>query len=260
MAVMLIFRNAKSRHFKDHYREISMKVFTFLSALLLSACASSPSTQNSAKDPIESFNRVVFKFNDGVDRALFKPVAKAYRVVAPDFVEEGISNFFDNIRELPSFINSGLQGKEQKTLVHLARFLMNSSLGILGFFDVAEHMGLEKQDPEDFGQTLGVWGIKSGPYIVIPFLGPSTLRDGSALFTVDLYTYPIGYVDHDRTRHSLTATNIIDIRAGLLDSESLIGGDRYIFIREAYLQRRAFLIRDGQFEDNFGGNLEDEDF
>ncbi|MFT7224002.1 MAG: phospholipid-binding lipoprotein MlaA [Cellvibrionaceae bacterium] len=239
-----------------------MKIFAILNLLLLTACASVPSNEVSnvkQKDPLEGLNRVVFKFNDGIDSLLLKPAAKAYRAVTPNIVENGITNFFDNLREVPSLVNAGLQGKAEKSLTHTGRFLVNSTLGILGFIDLAQHMGLEKEDSEDFGQTLGTWGVQPGPYLVIPFLGPSTLRDGIAI-PVDTYTDLIDHVDHNRTQNSLKAGNLIEIRAGLLDSERLITGDRYIFIRDAYLQRRNFLIQDGQVSDSFGSSLEEEDF
>lgn len=229
--------------------------------LFIVGCASSSAKTASPtkNDPLEGFNRAVFRFNDGLDRILVKPVARAYRYIAPDFVETGVSNFFNNIREVPSLLNAGLQGKGKKSVAYTGRFLVNSTLGVLGLVDVAERMGMEKMDEEDFGQTLANWGVASGAYLVLPLLGPSTIRDGAA-FPVNQAVNPVGYVDHDRTRNAITASGIIDTRAGLLDSENLITGDRYLFVRDVWLQRRKFLIQDGKIEDSFGGSLKDEDF
>ena len=224
-------------------------------------CASAPSSQDIPADidPFEDFNRAIFKFNDGLDWLILKPVAKGYRYVAPEFFEDGISNFFDNLLEVPSLINSGLQGKGGKALIHTGRFLVNSTIGLLGFIDVAQNLGLKKLDEEDFGQTLGVWGLGSGPYLVLPFLGPSTVRDGLSI-PVDYYTQPVNYIDHDQTRNTLRLTNLVSTRAELLDAEKLISGDKYIFIRDSYLQRRQFLIKDGEVEDTFGDSLDGGDF
>lgn len=236
---------------------------TILFAILLPAlfaCASSPSTEGRVADPLEGFNRTMFGFNDGVDTYFLKPVAKGYRYITPNFVEIGVSNFFSNILEIRSLLNSGLQAKGKKTLTHTGRFLVNSTLGVFGLIDVAQHMGMKKLDGEDFGQTLGVWGVGSGPYVVWPFFGPSTLRDTVGL-PVDIYSDPNTYLGHVRTRNSFTAGKLIDTRVSLLDAEELLSGDRYVFIRDAYLQRREFLINDGQVEDSFGGDLdEDIDF
>jgi phospholipid-binding lipoprotein MlaA len=232
----------------------------FLSLLLsgLIACASTPSSSDGSRaiDPYEGFNRAMFGFNNGIDVWVLKPIAKGYRFVTPDFVETGVSNFFSNLLEIRNFLNAGLQGKGKKTAAHTGRFLVNSTLGIAGIFDVAKYMGLEKQDGEDFGQTLATWGAGSGPYLVLPLLGPSTLRDTVGI-PADAYADPVTYVDHVPTRNSLTAGEIIDTRAGLLETEKLLSGDRYIFIRDAYLQRRNYLINDGKVEDTFdAGDLE----
>lgn len=229
---------------------------------LFVACASTPpnnDNQTSAQiDPYEGFNRAMYRFNNGLDRVILKPAAKGYKFVMPGFAETGVSNFFSNLGEVRNLFHAGLQGKGKKTLNHTGRFLVNSTVGILGFFDVAKHMGLEKRGSEDLGQTLATWGVGSGPYLVLPFLGPSTLR-GTPGIVVDSYLDPVSYVDHDRTRYSLIGTEIIDLRASLLSTEELLEGDRYILIRDAYLQRRDFLINDGEVEDTFGTDL-DKDF
>ncbi len=222
----------------------------------LAACASSPDKS----DPYEGFNRVVYGFNSGLDRFLIKPIAQGYHYVTPSPVEAGVGNFFSNLGEIRNLANSGLQGKGNKTLLHTGRFLVNSTIGLLGFIDTAQYVGLEKTEGEDFGQTLGTWGVGSGPYLVLPFFGPSNFRDGIAL-PIDAYANPVSYVDHVPTRNTLYGTNIVDTRAQLLATEELLSGDRYIFIRDAYLQRRQFLINDGEVTDEFSGGLEeDKDF
>ena len=186
-----------------------------------------------------------------MDKYFLKPVTKGYKYVTPDFVEDRVSSFFSNLLELGNIFNAILQGKGKDAAHYSGRFLFNTTFGIAGLFDVANEMGLEKTDSEDFGQTLGAWGVGSGPYIVLPFLGPSTLRDGLGL-PVDAYTDPVTHLDHVPTRNALTFTEIVDTRAKLLSSEELISGDRYVFIRDAYLQRREYLVKDGEVEDTFG--------
>lgn len=230
-----------------------------LSVLGLLACASTPPGNNdnrSSIDPYEGFNRAIFAFNNGLDTYFMKPIAQGYRYVTPNFVETGVSNFFSNLLEVRNVFNAGLQGKGHKVLHYTGRFLINSTFGILGLFDIAHPMGLEKTEGEDFGQTLATWGIGSGPYVVLPFLGPSTIRDSIGI-PVDAYVDPINYLDHVRTRNSLTAGELVDKRVSLLDAEELISGDSYIFIRDAYLQRRNYLVEDGQVDDSFGESLED---
>ncbi len=235
----------------------SMKKIALIigSVVGLAACASSP-TANKA-DPYEGFNRVVYGFNSGFDRYLIKPIAQGYQFVTPDVVETGVGNFFSNLGEIRNLANAGLQAKGNKTLLHTGRFLVNSTAGLLGFIDTAHYVGLKKTEGEDFGQTLGTWGVGSGPYLVLPFFGPSNFRDGVAL-PVDGYLNPIRYVDHVPTRNSLYGANLIDTRAQLLKTEELLSGDRYVFIRDAYLQRRQFLINDGDVQDDFSGSLEDD--
>ncbi|MDP5209231.1 VacJ family lipoprotein [Microbulbifer sp. 2205BS26-8] len=201
----------------------------------------------SLRDPWEGFNRAIFVFNDGADRYVLKPAAVSYRQITPIFMQHGISNFFSNLREVSNTFNSLLQGKLGQAGNDAGRFLINSTVGIVGILDVAQYMGLEEGDGEDFGQTLAVWGVPSGPYLVLPLLGPSTVRDTPAR-VVDYYTNPITYVDHDPTRYTLRATDIIQDRASLLEAESLLQGDRYVLLRDAYLQRRDFLIVDGEVD------------
>ncbi|EGG92863.1 VacJ-like lipoprotein [gamma proteobacterium IMCC1989] len=197
----------------------------------------------------------MFGFNNGVDTYFLKPVAQGYQFVMPDVAETGVSNFFSNLLEIRNIINSLLQGKGEKAANSTGRFLFNSTIGLAGLFDVAGGIGLEKQDGEDFGQTLGAWGVESGSYLVLPLLGPATVRDGVGI-PVDMYLDPVNYHDQSSVRDKLTALKVIDIRAGLLDAEKLITGDKYVFMRDAYLQRREYLVKDGEVKDTFGSDVE----
>jgi phospholipid-binding lipoprotein MlaA len=209
-------------------------------------------------DPWESFNRKIFVFNDTADRYVLKPVAKGYEWVTPQFLEDGIHNMFSNIGEVGNILNSLLQAKFKNTAVDSGRLIVNSTVGVLGFFDVAGKIGMQAHQ-EDFGQTLGHWGVKSGPYLVVPLLGPRTVRDGFGSIA-DSYTDPIPYaVEHVPTRNQILATRVVDARAQLLQAEELMSGDRYIFMRDAYLQRRQFLVNDGTVEDTFGDDDQNYD-
>lgn len=233
-----------------------------MTSLLLWGCASTPKTEDYEPniDPYEGFNRAMYSFNNGLDIYFLKPIAKGYRFVAPGFVEKGVNNFFSNLSEVRNLLNAGLQGKGKKTLNHTGRFLINSTVGVLGLFDAAGAMGLDKTDGEDFGQTLGAWGAGSGSYIVLPLFGPSSVRDGIGL-PVDTLVDPLTYVNETPVRNGLMFSRIVNTRAGLLDAEQLISGDRYIFIRDAYLQRREYLVNDGKlnFESDESSDSDDED-
>lgn len=203
----------------------------------------------SEEDPWESFNRPIFRFNDTVDTYALRPIAQGYRAVTPQFVEDGVHNVFGNIGDVGNLANNLLQGKLHNAGVDTGRLIFNTTFGLLGFFDVAKHMGLRKND-EDFGQTLGVWGLNSGPYLVIPLLGPSTVRDAAGRVP-DSFLAPYPYIDHVPTRNVIRGVQVVDTRANLLQAERLISGDKYIFIRNAYLQSREFKVKDGQVEDDF---------
>ena len=201
-------------------------------------------------DPWEPMNRVIFRFNDTLDTYALKPVAKGYDRVMPQFLNDGVTNVFNNLGEPKNLINNTLQGKLHDAGIDLARFLMNTTVGVVGVFDVATRMGLQRND-EDFGQTLGAWGVQSGPYVMLPLFGPSTVRDGSA-FALEGYTvYNYADMDHVRTRNTAVGLDIVDTRAGLLSQERLIRGDKYRFIRNAWLQNREYKVKDGQVEDEF---------
>jgi len=200
-------------------------------------------------DPWEPVNRKIFEFNDTLDRWVLRPVAVGYRYVTPDFAEQGITNFIVNIYEFNSFFNSLLQGEFRGATHAGGRFLVNSTLGLLGLFDVATPMGITPFRA-DFGQTLAVWGLEPGPYLMVPFFGPRTVRSGIGTI-VDVYGVPQSYIEQVRVRNSLYALSLVDSRARLLDAEELITGDRYIFVRDAYLQQRAFFVNEGVVEDDF---------
>lgn len=222
-----------------------------LAMLGMSGCAGSSAysaEQAHPEDPWEGFNRRVFAFNEVVDRYALKPVATGYRTVTPEPVQTGVSNFFSNLGEVRTALNSLLQGKPANAGLATSRFLINSTVGVGGLLDYATHMQILAEE-EDFGQTLAVWGWQDSRYLMLPLLGPSTLRDTTGL-PADRASYPTTYIEDDATRVGLTALNIVDIRAGLLDREALISGDRYRFIRDAYLQRRQFLINDGVLGDD----------
>ena len=222
-----------------------------LASLALGGCATT-----NQRDPLEPLNRGVFAFNDTVDKYALKPVATAYKKVLPSPVQTGVHNFFGNLTDAWSGVNNFLQGKGNAGFEDMSRFVINSTFGVLGLFDVA---GVPKHN-EDLGQTLGHWGVPSGPYLVLPLLGPSTLRDTAALpgdWYGDIWTHK----DPTRWRNIGTAIKAVDTRATLLDASDLVEGaalDRYEFIRDGYLQRRASQVADGgrQSASNDSGKLD----
>jgi len=211
-------------------------------ARLLAGCAIGPHP----RDPYEGFNRKVFAFNEGLDKAVLKPVAKGYDKVMPEFARHGLTNFFNNLGVVFTTFNDAVQLKGKKVPVDIARFATNLTFGIFGLIDVATELRIENRN-EDFGQSLGYWGVASGPYVVLPLLGPSTVRDGAGL-AVDYVTSPFYYWDNQtRVRWELLAVNIVNTRANLLPAEKVLdesGVERYTFLRDVYLQRREYLIYD----------------
>ena len=206
-------------------------------------------------DRIESFNRAVFKFNDQADKYILKPAAKTYQFLTPSLIDEGITNFFKNLDDVETFINSIFQLKFHNAIVSLNRVIYNSTFGLAGFIDVATGFGL-KNDEEDFGQTLGYWGYEESTYLVIPFLGPSTVRDFSGI-VIDSVLDPVSYNDeiHRDARLMATGVKVVDLRADLLSVENLqLSQDRYAFIRNAFLQNREYMINDGDVEDPFAND------
>jgi len=224
---------------------------TVLSCLLLvlAGCASTPSGKPDPRDPWERFNRSVFSFNEALDRAIAKPVAKGYVKVTPRVVRTGISNAFSNLDTVPTVINDVLQGKFRQAGHDSARFLMNSTLGLGGLFDPASAAGLDSND-EDLGQTLGKWGVKAGPYLMLPVLGPSSGRDAFSR-AADTFLEPVWYLEDDSTRYLIRLGDLLDQRASLLELDAQLerSYDRYAFIRNAWIQRREYQVKDGNVDD-----------
>lgn len=214
-----------------------------LAACALCGCAAGPDP----RDPLEHFNRKVYGFNEGVDKAVLKPVAKGYVAVVPQLARRGVTNVFNNLGMVVTTLNDALQLKGSKVPVDVARFTTNMIFGLGGLIDVASELKIENRR-EDFGQTLGYWGVASGPYLVLPLLGPSSTRDAPGL-AVDFVASPYFYWDPDvQVRWSLFGLDIVDSRANLLEVEKFLDTaaiDRYSFLRDAYLQRREYLVHDG---------------
>lgn len=218
------------------------KLILCVLAIFLTGCASTGAHKD---DPWEGWNRGVYKFNKVIDDNIARPLTVGYKAVTPDIVEEGISNIFSNIGDIPNFINNLLQGKVGDSFSDLGRLLINSTVGIAGIWDPASAMGLEKHD-EDFGQTLGAWGVDSGPYVMLPLLGPSTLRDTVA-YPFDREMDLLSYIDHDLTYYEAKTLELLDKRASLMPLEEQLKdvNDEYAFIRDVYLQNREFKVLDG---------------
>ena len=218
--------------------------------LFLQGCATVQTPD--ARDPWESMNRSVYQFNEVVDTVAIKPAAQLYVKALPSFVRTGVSNFLGNLGDVWSMANSALQLKGQATVETLMRIHVNTFLGLGGLLDVATEMRLEKRK-EDFGQTLGYWGVKPGPYVVLPLLGPSTLRDSLAL-PLDMQGDASQRFSDEATRNALTATRILDIRSGLLQTVDVVKAaslDPYTFVRDGYLQKRRNDIYDGNPPSSF---------
>ena len=223
-----------------------------ITVLFSSGCATVEGPAN-PDDPFESFNRSMFAFNEGVDKYAFKPAAEGYNFIMPSIASKGVSNFFSNIDDIVVFFNELLQFKIAAAVATSARFVFNSSFGLFGLIDVASHMDLPKHN-EDFGQTLAVWGVPSGPYLVLPILGPLTIRDTAGLAVDWTYFDPI--FKRQTLKQSLVTLTIkyIDIRAGLLKASNILDDtvpDKYAFVRDAWKLRREFLIYDGNPPEEF---------
>lgn len=237
------------------------RLFLLLASLVLGGCAS---THHNPKDPLEPFNRGVYQFNDAVDKAVIKPAAKGYNAVMPAPGKMMISNFFSNLNDITVAINDLLQFKVVNAISDGGRVVVNSTVGLLGLVDVASAVGLKKHN-EDFGQTLGRWGFGSGPYLMIPLLGPSSVRDGVGLYA-DISADVLQRVKPVDARNQLYATGLVSKRANLLDQEKVLDEamiDRYSFIRDAYLQRRRSQVYDGdppreKFDDEEDGAVPDK--
>lgn len=222
-------------------KRVSSWAAAALAVALAQGCASGP--QVNPADPLEPFNRSVYKFNEGLDRTVLKPVATAYQNVTPAPVRTGVSNFFENLSDAWSFVNNVLQARPVAAADTFFRFTTNTFWGLGGIFDVASDLKMPKHK-EDFGQTLGVWGLDSGPYLVLPLLGPSSVRDTAGL-VVDFKGNLLGQVDNVAVRNSATGLRLVDTRASLLNAGNVLDQaalDKYAFTREFYLQRRRSLL------------------
>lgn len=226
---------------------------------LVSGCASGP--QANPTDPLEPFNRGMFSFNESVDKAVLKPVAQGYRAVTPQPVRAGVSNFFNNLQDLWSGLNGVLQLRPVVAADNFMRFGVNTVFGLGGLLNVAEELGIERH-PEDFGKTLGRWGVPSGPYLVFPLFGPTTLRDSTTIVLENKYD-PVSQIDHVRTRNAATVLRAVDTRTNLLRLGNLLDEaalDKYSFTRDAFLQkRRAEIYRPGaEKEDDYQAPLDEK--
>lgn len=222
--------------------------------LTLLLAGASTAIAEDTSDPWQPLNRNVQGFNDFADEWAVRPALKVYHGVLPDPVEGVISNFFDNLAMPGAVINSLLQGKGNDAIDGMGRFVTNSTLGLAGLFDVATPLEIGANLDEDVGQTLGAWGVGSGPYVVLPLLGPSNVRDAFGL-AAGLFLNPVGMINDEEVRYGTAALQVIDLRAGLEAAEGLISGDRYLFLRDVYSQRREYLILDGAVEDDFADDF-----
>lgn len=229
-------------------------------AFVLGAVSGCATTSNNPRDPLEGFNRAMFSFNDALDGAIIKPVAQGYQSVLPPLIRAGVSNFFSNVDDIWEAVNNALQGKIDEALQDVMRFAVNTVMGLGGVLDIASDMGLQKHN-EDFGQTLGKWGIGSGPYLVLPFVGPSSLRDGGGLL-VDWRYDPVFRVSNIPVRNTLLALRTIDTRADLLGATDVLEQaalDKYTFVRDAFFQYRRSQIYDGNAPRESGASLDVDD-
>lgn len=219
---------------------------TALLILLLALQGCATVTQPNPRDPLESFNRTIFGFNDVVDKAVIKPVATGYRAVTPNWLRKGVGNFFNNLEDVWSAVNNGLQGRGQEFSDSVGRVMVNSTIGLLGVFDVASDLNIERHTA-DFGLTLGRWGVAPGPYVVLPFFGPRTLREVAGL-PVDTRGMPVYNIGDQETRTLLPMVDVIDLRAKYLNAGDVLEGaalDAYSFRRDAYFQRQRNIQYDG---------------
>ena len=224
--------------------------------LLLIFVVSNSTFSEEIHDPFEDINRITFNINDSLDNKIAKPVAVFYGDITPPFIQNRITRFFKNLAEIDTFINQALQGKPKLAINDFGRFAINSSIGLFGFFDVATKMGLEAHE-EDFGQTLGVWGVPDGPYLMLPIIGPSNARDIMSRPISSFLSGTFAMTDTD-VKLTLTALDALETRERYLDFEAMITGDRYTFVKDAYVQSRDYEIFDGEMtEDDFLEDMDD---
>ena len=206
-------------------------------------------------DPFENLNRKTFEFNENMDEKILKPIAETYSELPPK-IKLGFSNFFNNLEEVDTFVNQLLQGKPKESINDFTRFIINTTIGLGGFIDVASKVGLERHE-EDFGQTLAVWGVGQGPYIMLPILGPSTLRDTLSRPVSSFLSVTFHMTETD-VNLALKGMDAIETREKLLDVEALLSGDKYVFVKDAYIQSMYYEIKDGEdVEDDFINDMDD---
>jgi phospholipid-binding lipoprotein MlaA len=237
---------------------MNVSVPTLIITLLLACTGCATAQQTANPDPFEGFNRGVFAFNDGLDRNIIAPVSRGYRAIIPGFMEYGVRNFFANLYDFNGAINAVLQGRFQEAAQNGGRFVVNSTVGLLGTVDIASEMQIAPYRT-DFGHTLALWGFNSGPYLMVPFFGPRTVRSGTG-FLFDTVASVQWGIDSFSVRAGLFALEVIDMRASLTEAEDLISGDRYIFIRDIYLQQREAFVNEGAVQDSFSDFEEEFDW
>ena len=216
---------------------------------------STPAFGDDVNDPFENLNRKTFEFNENMDEKILKPIAETYSELPPK-IKLGFSNFFNNLEEVDTFVNQLLQGKPKESINDFTRFIINTTIGLGGFIDVASKVGLERHE-EDFGQTLAVWGVGQGPYIMLPILGPSTLRDTLSRPVSSFLSVTFHMTETD-VNLALKGMDAIETREKLLDVEALLSGDKYAFVKDAYIQSMYYEIKDGEdVEDDFINDMDD---
>ena len=246
MIRLIIFLSLLSKMYNSLVRVFLLLYFFIFSSFLLS---------DEISDPFENLNRKTFEFNENLDEKIARPLAQTYSKFPPN-LKIGISNFFNNLEEVDTFINQLLQGKPKKSLNDLTRFLINTTVGLGGFIDVASKIGLERHE-EDFGQTLAVWGVGQGPYIMLPVLGPSTLRDTLSRPVSSFLSVTFHMTETD-VNIALKGIDAIETREKLLGVESLLSGDKYSFVKDAYIQSMMYEIKDGiDVQDDFIDDMDD---
>jgi phospholipid-binding lipoprotein MlaA len=216
----------------------------------MSALPTQAASADLPSDPLEPFNRGMFVVNDALDKVAIRPLAKGYDLIMPAVAQRGVGNFFANLYDVTSVFNSILQWRWPEAAHSSGRVVVNSTLGLAGIFDVATPMGLDRYRT-DFGHTLALWGVPEGPYLMLPLFGPRTFRTGTATLVDTLVLSVPPYVNDHVIRNSIWGLELVHTRATLLESDTLISGDRYIFVRDAYLQQRSVIINDGEVVDSF---------
>lgn len=241
----------------NRLRQVAQASVALAALVMLGGCATTgPARAKDPRDPYQNANRAIYRFNDVVDRATLKPVARGYKKITPEWLRRGVGNFFSNLQYPATIANQLLQGKPAAAARDTARLLTNTLLGFGGVLDPASRVGLDRND-EDLGQTLGTWGVPSGPFVVLPFLGPTTVRDAPSRFA-EFFLDPLTYSDVQwEVEWGLRALDIVDVRAQLLSLDPVIerSFDPYAFTRNAWLQRREYQVRDGDVPEE---NLEEE--